>query len=421
METRRRILAPSSPPLSTTLKKEVQRESNNKIGKFDTTAFCNWWKRLSRIFGLLSIGLLLFLLFLSSSSSSIASPQILSETFRENHGIPLPQDASSSFSAPPTTVGRCTNLEYTSTSLTHKPVWIASYPGSGAEMVRDLVQALTGGLVGGSVYIKRDPPHQDCVSSKAVTCKTHWPLLPIHSPLDNPQDYNSNAILLIRNPIHAFPSRLNHLWEVQTATSAHTTQAPEKNWNRWITKNWKQQVKTYQELIHTWTTTTTTTSNSSNSSFPYHVQLVLPYEELTRKLSPRSENVTDTLATTSTTTSSTSTASTTDGYGPAAAKRLVKLLQEQAEARVVVGDENIACLWRHVVLDRPRKKRSDHAYTPGYTQVLKDRILAMIQSLLETMRQQQQLTTQSQVQEDLIRLLQQYSEHIQRNTRIIDA
>lgn len=405
METRRRILAPSSPPSSTTLKKEVQGESNNKTGKFGTTAFCNWWKRLSRIFGLLFIGLLLSSIAVRFTSS----PQILSETFRESQGVALPQDASSSFSAPPTTVGRCTNLKYTSTSLNHKPVWIASYPGSGSEMVRDLVQALTGGLVGGSVYIKRDPPYQDCVSSKAVTCKTHWPLLPIHSPLDNPQDYNSNAILLIRNPIHAFPSRLNHLWEVQTATSAHTTQAPEKNWNRWITKNWKQQVKTYQELIHTWTTSG---SSNSNSSFPYHVQLILPYEELTQKLSPRSENVTDTLATTR--------KNITGGGGPAAAKRLVKLLQEQANARVVVGDESIACLWRHVVLDRPRKKRSDHAYTPGYTQVLKDRILAMIQSLLETTRQQQ-LTTPRQVQEDLIRLLQQYSEQIQRNTRIIDA
>ena len=372
METRRRIiLSPSSP--ATILKDEA--EPNDKADK------ANKKQRISRIFILLSIVLLPF-------TAQQGQPSELAEQ-QGNH---QPQDSSSSSSSsPPTSVGRCTNIRYTSPVLPHKPVWIASYPGSGSEMVRDLVQG----------YIKRDPPHQDCVSSKAATCKTHWPLLPIHSPLEqNPQDYHSNAILLIRNPIHAFPSRLNHLWEVQTETSAHTTQAPEKAWNRWIQKNWKQQVKTYQALIQTWT---------SNTSFPYRVQLVLAYEDLTSST---------TITGTGTGTGSTlmklpsENATLTTASGAMAAKRLVNLLQE-ANARVVIGDESIACLWRHVVLDRPTKKRSDHAYTPGYTQVLKDRILAMIQSLMES------LPVLEKDQADLTQLLQRYSEDIQQNTRII--
>ncbi|CAJ1966056.1 unnamed protein product [Cylindrotheca closterium] len=397
METRRRILSPSSPATA------IDEEELNKADKPNKASS---WQRISRIFVLLSSVLLLVTL------QQGLTPELMTE-----HEVQEPSSSSSSstsHTSPPTTFGRCTNLKYTSPKVPHKPIWIASYPGSGSEMVRDLVQALTGGLVGGSVYIKRDPPHQDCVSSKAATCKTHWPLLPIHSPLLNPQDYHSNAILLIRNPIHAFPSRLNHLWEVQTTTQAHTTQAPEQAWNRWIHKNWKQQVKTYQELIQTWTQRIQTKDNNNNnnnrndtsSSFPYRVQLVLAYEELTNST---------TITSISTTGKSTNNMPT----GAMAAKGLVTLLQ-QANARVVIGDESIACLWRHVVLDRPRKKRSEHAYTPGYTQLLKDRILTMIQTLMERLEHQVELEDQTTLQADLTRLLQRYSQDIQRNTRIIE-
>mmetsp|Transcript_30398 Transcript_30398/g.72892 ORF Transcript_30398/g.72892 Transcript_30398/m.72892 type:complete len:407 (+) Transcript_30398:163-1383(+) len=406
MEARRRILSPSDDddvdssssfsfsPTTTILQLKDKADKSNK------TSFC---QRLSRI----STGL--FLLSIAVSLLLTLQAARLSEEIDVN---------PSSSSLPPTSVGRCTNLKYTSPSLPHKPIWIASYPGSGSEMVRDLVQALTGGLVGGSVYIKRDPPHQDCVSSKAATCKTHWPLLKIHSPLEaNANDYHSHAILLLRNPIHAFPSRLNHLWEVQTDTSAHTTQAPEKAWNRWIHKNWKQQVKTYQELIQTWTRIPRNDNTTSSSNFPYKVQLVLSYEELTTRNNNNESNAYYSLPTTA-------------ADGAVAAKRLVQVLQ-QANARVVMGDDKIACLWNHVVVDRPKKKRSDHAYTPGYTQVLKDRILSMIQTnLLEPLlllEQQQPTATvndhddDDHVQKDLIRLLQSYSEHIQHNTRIINT
>ena len=266
-------------------------------------------------------------------------------------------------------------------------------------MVRDLVQALTGGLIGGSVYIKRDPPFLDCIASQAATCKTHWPLLPMHSPLDSSSQgaaYHTKSILLVRNPIRAFASRLNHLWEVKAGVQAHTQQAPEQYWNKWIQKNWKQQVKTYRELIETWSMPMRMLHN--NESFPFPVGLVLAYEDLTRNKDVEGNN----------------TVTTTTGV--MAAQRLVDVLH-QANARVVVGKESIACLWRHVVVDRPKMKRSGHKYTPGYIVAIKNKILEMLETqLLPGLQQEAQ---QSPVHQELIRLLEGYAKHIQEHTRII--
>lgn len=288
---------------------------------------------------------------------------------------------------PPKTIGECKDLTYTSPSIPHKPVWIASYPGSGAEMVRDLVQALTGGLGGGSVYVQRDPPYMDCRSANAATCKTHWPVLPMHSPLllneTSADGYSPTAIVLLRNPIHAFPSRLNHLWEVKTNMGEHTRQAPERAWNQWIQKSWKQQVDKYFELIHTWT----------NESFPLQVELLLAYEDLISQESSPSE---------------------TNPLGAQTAQKLVDVLK-RSNVRVVQGKGKVACLWRHTVIQKPKKKRAAHAYTPGYTKAQKDRILDRMETDLLRVGGRS-----SPVEQELLRLFQQYKETIQNSTRIIE-
>jgi hypothetical protein len=293
---------------------------------------------------------------------------------------------------PPETIGACQGLTYTSPPVQHRPIWIASYPGSGAEMVRDLVEALTGGLVGGSVYTKRDPPFMDCITAQAATCKTHWPILPLHSPLLVTEQYDPHAIVLVRNPIPAFASRLNHLWEVKTETEAHTRQAPERAWNQWIQKNWKHQLEKYHELIHTWT----------NTSFPYKVELVLAYEDLIQA------------------TTNNSNSNGSRPLGALTAQRLVSVLQ-RSNVRVVQGPDNVECLWRQTVVQKPKKKRAKHVYTPGYTLHQRDRIrnrmeTDLLQPLLDRQQQQQQ---PNPVEQELIRIFRQYKDSIQNNTRII--
>jgi hypothetical protein len=292
-------------------------------------------------------------------------------------------------------VGPCLNLTFAKLSphTRHRPVWIASYPGSGAEMVRELVEVLTGGVIGGSVYTKRDPPFLDCRLANAATCKTHWPVLSLHSPYNfAPGEYDSNAIVLVRNPIRAFSSRWNHLWEVKTNTGGHTQQAPEKSWNQWFRKNWKTQVEKYQELIQTWT----------NNSFPHQVALILSYEDLISPLT-----------------------------GVWAAKQLAKVLKH-ANIQVIQGnDAKIKCLWKYTILEKHKQKRGKHKYIPGYTKQQKERVLEMLERELLVpllMQQNEDTSTQnsnavtkgSQAKNDLIRILQVYRNFVSNQTRIID-
>lgn len=106
-------------------------------------------------------------------------------------------------------------------TVTSKPMWIASFPGSGAELFRDLITSITGQpTVDGTMKGK-------CQSGKGrvVTCKTHWPTITANSnsnsqyqdPLvtvkDASKNYHTTAMVLIRNPAMAIPSWYNQIWE----------------------------------------------------------------------------------------------------------------------------------------------------------------------------------------------------------------
>lgn len=290
----------------------------------------------------------------------------------------------------PKSVGPCNDLTYSSPSRPHRPVWIASYPGSGSEIVQELVETLTGGIVGGSVYMEQDPPFMDCVTARAATCKTHWPILPFHSPHSfRKGEYDDHSIVLVRNPIHAFSSRWNHLWEVNTHQKRYTKQAPEKSWNRYIRKHWKSEIEAYQELLQAWT---------NHSLLPKHqTDLILSYEDLTSPV-----------------------------RGAEAVEKLVHVL-EKANVRTVQDPESIKCLWNYTVLTEPKRKRAKHKYIPGYTKNHKERILEMIEkNLLEPLLQKVQFSEHqkdlkpSPVDRDLVRVFQGYQASIANTTRIVE-
>lgn len=56
-----------------------------------------------------------------------------------------------------------------------RPIWLPGFPGSGNEMVGQLVQALTGGLGGMGIYERREG--RQCTPNITATCKTHWPVI----------------------------------------------------------------------------------------------------------------------------------------------------------------------------------------------------------------------------------------------------
>ena len=321
-------------------------------------------------------------------------------------------------------------------TIQHKPMFVPSFPGSGAELFRTLINAFTGGIPGWSVYDDVVPPlYESCHSLYAITCKTHWPVLTQKSPrLDFfLQNYDPAVILLIRNPMMAFPSRLNHLWETNTKTKDHSTQAPERAWNRWISTQFDLQIEKYFEFIESWAiqqqqlqpgqttefaggrggggqnqTLTISlrvdetsnggsngdarnaTSRNAVTPSPYKVALYLPYEGITNR---------------------------TDG--PKWSRQVLRALQEARVARVIATDDDsssqssmIDCLWKYTVVDKPTMKRSSHAYRPGYTAKQQEKLLQLMDDLI-------QVGVTYQIP-SLVTIFQQYRIDIIEKIRIVD-
>ena len=250
----------------------------------------------------------------------------------DTHAFTIPTTSKVSPS-PPQSIGPCHNLVWeNSSSKVHKtkPIWVASFPGSGAEMFRQLIGHVTGGKPAWSTYIKDNPvPNTTCLeANQAATCKTHWPVL-LFQPIDF-ENFHSKAIILLRNPISAFPSRFNHQWELQHKVGYHVQQAPERAWNSWIKRSFQDQQDKFIEFITTW-------ANLSHNS---RVALFVPYEGLT---DPH--------------------------HGPMWTSKIIQVLHNAGIQHVSHGGNTdiIECLWKDAILDRPQRKRAPHTYKPGYT------------------------------------------------------
>ncbi|KAG7349836.1 hypothetical protein IV203_012433 [Nitzschia inconspicua] len=238
----------------------------------------------------------------------------------------------------------CKNISFTSPANPRsKPVWVASFPGSGAEMFRLFVESITGGEPGWSIYDTDHPGNKTCTQIQAATCKTHWPVLLKEPPISqhNLQAYHAKAIVLLRNPSNAFPSRLNHQFEIVNRRGYHTQQAPEKIWNRWIRKHMRNEVRAYQNFVRTW----------RNVTFP-SVALYVPYEGL---INPKT--------------------------GLFWAIQVSNVLRNAGHS-VPVDSSDLECLWKRSIFDKPKRKRGTHTYKAGYTPEDHGRLQQMIQELL---------------------------------------
>jgi hypothetical protein len=90
-----------------------------------------------------------------------------------------------------------------SNSMVHPlPIWLPAYPGSGSEMMRDLVNELTQEEMGGA-----DIYTENCENANTVTCKTHFPV--IKRKPRSLSHLSKSVIILLRNPCSAIPSYVN--------------------------------------------------------------------------------------------------------------------------------------------------------------------------------------------------------------------
>jgi hypothetical protein len=168
-----------------------------------------------------------------------------------------------------------------------KPMWIAGYPGSGNDLLRNLVEHLSG-FPGKDVYTDDhchlDPHHEKYDAApkrrssaatgpswqpqRAATCKTHFPVYKRYPPHQfTNQMAQDAAILLLRNPMNAMPSHFNFLWEYKHEIPDHSQQAPEEDWIAWRDANWQEQLRLWQQVLYYWYE-------------HWELLIVLPYEHL---------------------------------------------------------------------------------------------------------------------------------------------
>lgn len=195
-----------------------------------------------------------------------------------------------------------------------------SYPGSGAELFRAVVEAISG-YQSTEVYKKRNSENDE----RYFLVKTHGPLMEAFvqsAPLVEPKQ----AIYLIRNPLWSIPSFFNWQYERRNQLKDHSAQAPHEKWLEWRSHNWAREFRSWRHHVDHWATQWDAT----------HL-FVLPYEGLTEY-----------------------------GTGPLWTYRVAQFLETRAGLAMEAPDR-IGCLWKAVVKGGKSKKRGKKTYTPDFT------------------------------------------------------
>ena len=137
------------------------------------------------------------------------------------------------------------------------PLYQVSYPGSGSEMSRDLIEAITG--VKTTVTKRR---------SDVVAVKTYYPYRPFDlQPSLLNRDMNK-MIFIICYPLHAIASNFNHLyWRDNNLPPS--AQPPKEAWEEWRDENFESEFNSWQEQLSFWM-----------SNFKGPNRIILSYESL---------------------------------------------------------------------------------------------------------------------------------------------
>ena len=102
--------------------------------------------------------------------------------------------------------------------------YAASYPGCGARMTWNLVEALTGLWTG-------DDWNNNGRGREVVTVKTHYPQS--NGILVDFDLEIQRAFVVVRNPLQSIPSFFNHIYEMRNHLPVHSQRAPVEEWIKW--------------------------------------------------------------------------------------------------------------------------------------------------------------------------------------------
>ena len=117
--------------------------------------------------------------------------------------------------------------------------YAASYPGCGARMTWNLVEALTGLETG-------DDWNNNGRGEKVVTVKTHYPQS--NGILPEFDDKINRAFLVVRNPMESIPSFFNHIYEMRNHLPVHSERAPLEEWIKWRDHYLEEEIKEYKKF-----------------------------------------------------------------------------------------------------------------------------------------------------------------------------
>ena len=188
--------------------------------------------------------------------------------------------------------------------------YAASYPGCGARMTWNLVEALTGLWTG-------DDWDSNNRGKRVVTVKTHYP----HDagrlvPWD---DEIHRALVIIRNPMQAIPSFFNHIYEMKNHLPVHSQRAPVDAWIEWRDRLAAIQISRFEKFVDYWMERFSQLNDN---------RIFVSYERLTD-----------------------------DDLGPEEAIRITNFLG-QSEGVTPIDTEAVPCVWKAVVKYKESLKSS---------------------------------------------------------------
>jgi len=210
-------------------------------------------------------------------------------------------------------------------------VYSASYPGSGAELFRAVIEAISG-LTSSEVYSKNKNLNQHFL------IKTHGPLLEHWA--NKLEVEPKQAVYLIRNPLWSLPSYFNFEYEQKNKLPDHSAQAPEEKWLEWRDKNFSTKFKQWQEHVDYWAS-----HKEPDDMF------IISYEDLTAYET-----------------------------GPLWTHRVGRFLESKTGVSMAQANR-VGCLWNTVVKGGKSKKRGTKTYTPNFSAEQLDEMERVLQEL----------------------------------------
>ncbi|KAL3809248.1 hypothetical protein ACHAXA_007072 [Cyclostephanos tholiformis] len=178
--------------------------------------------------------------------------------------------------------------------------YAASYPGCGARMTWNLVEALTGLETG-------DDWNNNGRGDEVVTVKTHYPQS--NGILVDFDERIKRVFVVIRNPMKSIPSFFNHIYEMRNHLPVHSERAPLEEWTKWRDAYLDIEIAEYKKFI-------------------MRNRLLITYEGLTDNL-----------------------------IGPQVAKGLNEFLGK-ARGVTPIHSDSVACIWRAVVKNEPPENQA---------------------------------------------------------------